>query len=227
MIKTVIVEDDLMVASINNQFAIKTPGIQVIASFHNGRDALAFLKETKVDLILLDLYMPGFTGLELLRELRQSGNDAEVIMITAANDTEHIKEAMQLGIVDYLLKPFQYDRFSEAMDKYLLKRKIMQKGMECTQADIDQLILVKRPSEKSKEAELQKGLQRQTLERIRECLKKYKGKYLTSEQIAGEAELSQVTTRRYLNYLVDADEAESKVDYFTGGRPGIKYCWKG
>lgn len=226
MIKTVIVEDDLMVASINQQFAMRTPGIQVIASFHNGRDALAFLKETKVDLLLLDLYMPGFTGLELLQELRQSGNDAEVIMITAANDTEHIKEALQLGIMDYLLKPFQYDRFEEAMDKYMLKRKIMQKGMECTQSDIDQLIRVKRPSEKSREVELQKGLQRQTLERIRECLKKYPGKYLTSEQIAGEAELSQVTTRRYLNYLVEADEAESQVDYSTGGRPGVKYRWK-
>ena len=50
MIKTVIVEDDLMVASINQQFALKTPGVNVIATFHNGKDALAFLNKTKVDL---------------------------------------------------------------------------------------------------------------------------------------------------------------------------------
>ena len=48
MLKTVIVEDDRMVAAINAQFAEKTPGVQVVATFHNGRDALAFLEQTSV-----------------------------------------------------------------------------------------------------------------------------------------------------------------------------------
>ena len=223
MIKTIIVEDDLMVASINNQFASKTKSIKVIATFHNGADALQFLKETHVDLVLLDLYMPGYNGLELLRELRKEKFDIDVIMITAANDMDHIKEAMQLGVVDYLMKPFQYERFSEAMDKYLLKHKIMENGMECTQQDIDQLIRIQRPSEKSKELEMQKGLQRQTLERVTECLTIHKGNYVTSDLISKEVGLSQVTTRRYLNYMVEADLIQSRVDYSTGGRPCVEY----
>lgn len=223
MIKTIIVEDDLMVASINNQFASKTKSIKVIATFHNGKDALQFLKETRVDLILLDLYMPGYNGLELLRELRQEKIDIDIIMITAANDMEHIKEAMQLGVVDYLMKPFQYERFSEAMDKYVLKHKIMESGMECSQQDIDQLIRIQRPSEKSKELELQKGLQCQTLERVKECLNIHKGNYVTSDRISREVGLSQVTTRRYLNYMVEADLIHSRVNYTTGGRPSVEY----
>lgn len=223
MIKVVIVEDDLMVASINTQFALKTLGIQVVATFHNGKDALSFLKETKVDLILLDLYMPGFNGLELLRELRKTNSDIDCIMITAANDTEHIKEAMQLGIVDYLLKPFQYERFSEAMDKYLLKKKIMENGLECTQSDIDQLIQIARPSKKSKEVELQKGLQRQTLEKIMNCLMQHPNEYLTCDFIASEVNLSQVTTRRYMNYLGESGQVEIRVNYSTGGRPCVEY----
>ena len=109
MIKTVIVEDDLMVASINSQFAKRNPNIQIVATFHNGKDALDYLKKSDADLVLLDLYMPDCTGLELLSELRNSGREIDVIMITAANDAEHINEALQLGIVDYLIKPFSLE----------------------------------------------------------------------------------------------------------------------
>ncbi len=223
MIKTVIVEDDLMVASINQQFAIKTPGINVIATFHNGKDALAFLNKTKVDLLLLDFYMPEITGLELLAKLRNEGNDVDVIMITAANDAVHINEALHLGIVDYLVKPFKYERFSEAMDKYMLRKTVMKKGMKFTQKDIDQLIHLQKPSKQSKEMDLQKGLQRQTLDKIRNSLSNHENEYLTSEQIASETELSKVTVRRYMNYLIEQNEITSVVDYSTGGRPSILY----
>ncbi len=223
MIKTVIVEDDLMVASINQQFALKTPGVNVIATFHNGKDALAFLNKTKVDLLLLDFYMPEITGLELLAKLRNEGNNVDVIMITAANDAVHINEALHLGIVDYLVKPFKYERFSEAMDKYMLRKTVMKKGMKFTQKDIDQLIHLQKPSKQSKEMDLQKGLQRQTLDKIRNSLSNHENEYLTSEQIASETELSKVTVRRYMNYLIEQNEITSVVDYSTGGRPSILY----
>ncbi len=223
MIRTVIVEDDLMVAEINNQFVSKSPGIQVTATFHNGSDALKFLMEAPVDLVLLDLYMPGYSGLELLRELRRQKNDVDVIMITAANDADHIKEALHLGIVDYLIKPFKYERFSEAINKYVLKHKVMNSGLSFTQEDIDKLLKNQSVSEKSKELELQKGLQKKTLDLILACLKEHKGAYLSSEAIASYANLSQVTARRYLNYLVDSDAIKSRIDYSTGGRPCMEY----
>lgn len=223
MIRTVIVEDDLMVAEINNQFVSKSPGIQVTATFHNGSDALKFLMEAPVDLVLLDLYMPGYSGLELLRELRRQKNDVDVIMITAANDADHIKEALHLGIVDYLIKPFKYERFSEAVNKYVLKHKVMNSGLSFTQEDIDKLLKNQSVSEKSKELELQKGLQKKTLDLILACLKEHKGAYLSSETIASYANLSQVTARRYLNYLVDSDAIKSRIDYSTGGRPCMEY----
>lgn len=223
MIKTVIVEDDLMVAAINNQFLMKTPGFQVTATFHTGKDALAFLKDNPVDLLLLDLYMPDVSGLELLAELRRQNRKEDVIMITAANDAEHISEALHLGVIDYLVKPFTYDRFSQAVDKFLLQKKIMENGMQFSQDDIDQLIHMARPSQASREMELQKGIQRQTLEKLRGCLKQHQHSYLTSEQIAGETGLSKVTIRRYMNYLIEQREVESRVDYETGGRPRVEY----
>ncbi len=223
MIKTVIVEDDLMVAAINNQYLMKTTGFQVTATFHSGKDALTFLKDNPVDLLLLDLYMPDGSGLELLAELRKQNRKEDVIMITAANDAEHITEALHLGVIDYLVKPFTYERFSQAVDKFLLQRKIMENGMQFSQDDIDQLIHMTRPSQSSREMELQKGIQRQTLEKLRRCLKQHLHSYLTSEQLAGETGLSKVTIRRYMNYLIEQREIESRVDYETGGRPRVEY----
>lgn len=224
MIKTIIVEDDLMVAAINQQFAMRTPDIQIIATFHNGKDALAFLQNNSADLLLLDLYMPDYTGLELLTQLRANGNPIDVIMITAANDAKHINEALQLGIVDYLIKPFQYERFAEALDKYLLRRSVIQSGLTFTQSDIDQLVRMTPPSPVTKKAELQKGMQRQTLDKIRASLRKHTGEYLTCELLASETGLSRVTVRRYMNFLIEENEAVSKVDYSTGGRPSILYA---
>ena len=193
MIKTVIVEDDLMVASINSQFAKRNPNIQIVATFHNGKDALEYLKSSDADLVLLDLYMPDCTGLEVLSELRKEGSEIDVIMITAANDAEHINEALQLGIVDYLIKPFQYERFAQALDKYLVRKKAIESGVSFTQDE------------------------------IRLCLSAHPGNYLPCEQIASETGLSRVTIRRYMNFLIEENEVISMIDYSTGGRPSILY----
>ena len=212
MLKTVIVEDDRMVAAINAQFAEKTPGVQVVATFHNGRDALAFLEQTSVDLLLLDLYMPEMSGVELLTELRRKGCNADAIFITAANDAPHIQDALRLGAVDYLIKPFRYERFEEALDKVVVRRKVIESGLEFTQADIDEMIRARRPNPESRTAELEKGIQRQTLDHIRADLRKNASTYRTAEQIAADTGLSKVTVRRYLNYLIGTNEAESQVD---------------
>lgn len=223
MIKTVIVEDDLMVASINSQFAKRNPNIQIVATFHNGKDALDYLKKSDADLVLLDLYMPDCTGLELLSELRSIGSEIDVIMITAANDAEHINEALQLGIVDYLIKPFQYERFAQALDKYLVRKKAIESGVSFTQEEIDRLVNASTPSASTKKAELQKGVQQKTLDKIRTCLSAHPGNYLPCEQIASETGLSRVTIRRYMNFLIEENEVISMIDYSTGGRPSILY----
>ena len=223
MIKTVIVEDDLMVASINSQFAKRNPNIQIVATFHNGKDALDYLKKSDADLVLLDLYMPDCTGLELLSELRNIGSEIDVIMITAANDAEHINEALQLGIVDYLIKPFQYERFAQALYKYLVRKKAIESGVSFTQEEIDRLVNASTPSASTKKAELQKGVQQKTLDKIRVCLSAHLGNYLPCEQIASETGLSRVTIRRYMNFLIEENEVTSMIDYSTGGRPSILY----
>ena len=205
------------------KFAKRNPNIQIVATFHNGKDALDYLKKSDADLVLLDLYMPDCTGLELLSELRSIGSEIDVIMITAANNAEHINEALQLGIVDYLIKPFQYERFAQALDKYLVRKKAIESGVSFTQEEIDRLVNASTPSASTKKTELQKGVQQKTLDKIRVCLSAHPGNYLPCEQIASETGLSRVTIRRYMNFLIEGNEVTSMIDYSTGGRPSILY----
>ncbi|MCX5753226.1 MAG: response regulator, partial [Candidatus Krumholzibacteria bacterium] len=72
----------------------------------NGEEALAKLKEKEFTLILLDLRMPGMTGMEILRKLRETRPDIRVIIMTAYGTIESAVEAMKLGAVDFIQKPF-------------------------------------------------------------------------------------------------------------------------
>lgn len=225
MIRTIIVEDDLMVAAIDKKYAERTKSIHIAATFHNGSDAWEYIQENPIDLIILDLYMPGLSGLDLLQKIRQNGIHTDVIMITAANDSTSITTALELGILDYLVKPFEYERFAAAIEKYILKHRIMQNNLSFNQKDIDELFEMHRQHHQSQadEISIAKGLQKKTLTKIMDTLKQHDGEYISSEALSEETSLSKVTIRRYMNYLISEEAAESTIDYSTGGRPSILY----
>ena len=116
-----IVEDDPMVAMINEQYVRKNRRFKVCASCRNGQEALDFLEEQRVDLIIMDVYMPILDGVETLKQLRQRRCGAEVVMVTAANDAATLENTMHLGVLDYLIKPFAYERFQVALEKFEAK----------------------------------------------------------------------------------------------------------
>ena len=86
MIRVIIVEDDPMVAQLNGAFLDRMEGFAVQGIFANGQEALEYLQENPVELALVDVYMPVCSGVELLRQMRGSGIQTAVIMITAATD---------------------------------------------------------------------------------------------------------------------------------------------
>ena len=90
MYRTVIVEDDPMIASINQTFLSRDPRFSLAAVFHSGQEALEWLRKRPVELLILDVYMPRMSGLELLRELRAEEITLDVIMVTAANDSKTV-----------------------------------------------------------------------------------------------------------------------------------------
>lgn len=226
MIRVMIVEDDPMVAAINKKYLEKMPEIKVIAVFRNAMDAMSFLEKDTVDLILLDLYMPQISGLEFLHYLRKEKNNIDVIMVTAANDQESIQSAITLGIVDYLVKPFEFERFEKAIKKVQMRYDIFKKNKELSQEQIDQLIRLGEAASSEPQKVYEKGIQEATLSVLRDCIRNMYPKTATCGELAEVTHLSKVTVRRYMNYLVEKNQAESNIDYETGGRPSVLYRYK-
>ena len=225
MIHTIIVEDDPMVAKIHRQYLERLGGFSIDGIFNDGTKALDYLEKHTNDLIILDIYMPRMTGLQLLHKLRAIDVTSSVIMVTAAMESTIIGDALELGIIDYLIKPFSYERFREAINRYLSKRQLLQNKQVVDQAELDRLISNNLLS-KQNISELSKGLNKATLDIITEQLKKSGTEKCTCENLSQACNLSKVTIRRYLNYLIEIGQAENTIDYETGGRPRTLYFLK-
>ncbi|MGN1230844.1 MAG: response regulator [Anaerotignum sp.] len=227
MTRVIIVEDDPMVASINKKYLEKMSDVQVVGVFRNAKAAAEFLRQAKADLILLDYYMPEMSGLEFLHSLRKEKNEIDVIMVTAANDLSSIQSAITLGILDYLVKPFEYERFEAAIRKFQMKHKLLERNREFSQAEIDDLIHLQEPSATSGCPKIyEKGIQEATLKILTDCIRKAYPQTATCGELAEKTHLSKVTVRRYMNYMVENNQAESIIDYETGGRPSVQYKYK-
>lgn len=111
-IKSIIVEDIQVAADFLRKFCEKSGKVDVLGHFLNVEDALAFLNQNVVDLIFLDVEMPGATGFDLLDRISYS---PKVILTTSK--TEYAFNAFQYNVADYLKKPFTYQRFLESIQK--------------------------------------------------------------------------------------------------------------
>ena len=214
MIRMIVVEDDPMVAQLNAAVLNGMEGFEVRGIFSNGLDALEFLKREPVELAVVDVYMPVCGGLELLKRMRAAWLSTAVILITAATEMKVVEEALGLGIEDYIIKPFSYDRLRESVLRFRDKTSLVQgsRTADCPAA--------------GEVRSLPKGLNARTLATIRQVLDRDPVGDHTCESIAAASGLSRVTVRHYLNYLLDTQILTSDIDYETGGRPRVLYRLK-
>lgn len=116
-IKTLIVDDEKPAVELLLAYAAKVPELEVAGVAHNAMSAHRMLVEKPVDLLFLDIQMPDFTGLQLLRMLK---NPPAVVLTTAYS--EFALEGYELDVLDYLLKPIEFERFFRAVSKLLAKQ---------------------------------------------------------------------------------------------------------
>lgn len=221
MYQVIIVEDDPMVAAINRQYTELTPPFQVAGSFRDEASALAWLKDHRADLIILDYYMPAMDGGTFIDRLHAAGLSPAVIMVTSANDADTVRRLLSRGVVDFLIKPFEFQRFKEALERFArLSDTLKPSAGGLNQDAIDRLLAQRRvPADPG----LAKGLNEETLKRIRSFFREHPQQDYTSEELAEQIGLSRITIRRYTAWLTETGELLSSVDYQTGGRPSIRY----
>ena len=220
MYKVLIVEDDPMVAMINEQYIKRNKNFEIVGKCNDGMSALDFLENNTVDLLILDVFMPKMDGFETLRQIRNKQIIVDAIMVTAANERESLEEALHLGIVDYLVKPFTFDRFQMALEKYIAQNNALKDIETLNQKSIDHIIDNAR---KKSEDLYPKGIQEKTIELIMEYLKVNKNTWFTGDEIAEKVNLTGVTVRRYMNYLAESGKVVGEMNYETGGRPCMRY----
>ena len=181
MYKILIVEDDPMVAMINEQYIKRNKKFEVVDICKDGESVFSALEKENVDLLVLDVYMPHMDGFETLRKIRNSQIAVDVIMVTAANDRESLEKALHMGVVDYLVKPFTYDRFQIALEKYIAQSSALKDIDTLNQTKIDHII----DNFRKKSGEFfPKGIQEKTLEIIYEHLKANEGIWFTGDELA-------------------------------------------
>lgn len=225
-IRTLIVEDDPMVARINQQYLARLPGFLHVGTARNGQQALDMLATAQPDLVLLDVYLPAHSGLELLRALRGQDANVDVILITAADEPAMVEQAMRLGAVDYILKPFDYERFRQALESFRRRFVLFRQHKSLSQDMLDEHVrggLSALQDDPAGGAAYPKGIEALTLQRVMETLEAAEGP-CSAQDLADLLGLSRITTRKYLEYLCERGWAALELRYQDKGRPAKLYA---
>ncbi|MDQ0993499.1 response regulator [Streptomyces sp. V3I7] len=222
MIEVLVVDDDPRVARVNAAYVEKVPGFRVAGEAHNAAAALRQVEALpRLDLVLMDHYLPDETGLRVVREMRRRGHQTDVIMVTAARDVATVQAAMRHGALQYLVKPFAFAGLRVKLEAYAGLRRTLDGGGEAEQAEVDRIFgALSAPSE----PELPKGHSPTTAELVRQTLLHAEGP-LSAQEIAERTGVSRQTAQRYLKHLERTGRARLTLRYGDAGRPEHRYVW--
>lgn len=224
MIRVLVVEDDFMVARIHRGFVERIDGFEVVGVAGTGAEADSLVATLKPDLVLLDLYLPDMFGLDLITRLRAAGETCDVLVITAAKESDSVRRAVREGVVGYLLKPFAFTDVEQRLLAYAAERDRVAAAGELTQEQIDEAFGTSGVTRRAAAA-LPKGLSAETAESVEQALRSVgtADGTLSATECADRVGVSRVSARRYLEYFVTAGRAEVSLRYGTTGRPERRY----
>ena len=220
MIRTLVVDDDYRVADLHCAYVERVAGFEVAGKVHTGAAAVNSVDQLRPDLVLLDIYLPDMSGLEVLQQLREEDHPpVDVISITAAREVESLRAAMRGGVVHYLIKPFLFAAFEEKLLSYATAHARMTRIGRAEQGDVDRIFGALRTASNEP---LPKGLSDTTLDLVLQALRG--STYgLAATSVADVAGVSRVTARRYLDHLCRLGKAELTMRYGGPGRPEHRY----
>lgn len=221
MIRVLVVDDDFRVAQVHADFVGRMPGMDVVGQVHTAAAALDAATRHRPDLVLLDVYLPDASGLEVLRRLRAASNPPDVILLTAARDMKSVRTAMGSGALHYLIKPVDFGTLHERLTAYAELHALRQRDREVDQQEVDRLFgLMRRGG--SVTAGLAMGSGSPTAEQIVAVLRDARDD-LSALEVAERIGISRATAQRYLSALTRNEIVRLELRYGTTGRPEHRY----
>lgn len=217
--RVVVVDDDFMVARIHTRYLAGVAGFTVAATVHTGADALAAVTRYRPDLLLLDVYLPDMTGIDVLRRVRADFPQVDVIVVSAARELDTVRAAVQGGAVSYLIKPFEYEALGERLEHFRRTRRLLDEATRVDrlieQQHVDRLFGVTTAGSPAEQS-VPKGMSPETVAAVRGLLSP--DEPLSASQVAERIGLSRVSARRYLDFLERTGEVVVSLKY-GAGRP--------
>ena len=217
-IQIIIIEDDEKIAEIQRIFTEKISGFTVTGIANSIQEGEEMLQVLRPDLVLLDIFFPDGNGIELLWKIRKEYKETDIVLITAAKEKDIFQEALRGGVFDYILKPLNFTRFQNMLNRYLDHRKKLQKIITINQSDVDILLHQEKKDIGHKE-NLPKGIDPITLQKINQIIESISKEGINAEQAGEKIGVSRTTSRRYLEYLVANGVIKADLFYGTLGRP--------
>lgn len=226
-IQVVIVEDDTKIADLHRRFTERVDGFTVVGIAQGLDDARLMIELYKPGLILLDLYFPEGTSLDLLRNIRAKGIETDVILITATKEMGPLRDALRGGVFDYIIKPVILERFTTCLEKFRGYFNRLHSEGVIEQEDVDNIRNINPPSElEAPTDDLPKGIDALTLNKVKNAFSEKHPETLegaSAEMIGAIIGASRSTARRYLEYMVSVGLVYPDVAYGTVGRPERRY----
>ncbi|PIJ48471.1 two-component system response regulator DcuR [Erwinia sp. OLTSP20] len=223
MSHVLVVDDDAMVAELNRCYITQISGFTCCGVASTLQQARQWLQAPCiVDLVLLDIYLHQENGLDLLPEIRRASHAIDVIIISSAADAQAIKTAMHYGVADYLIKPFQFPRFEEALLNWRQKKNLIDNQPYYQQTEVDRL-LHGTVAATSDPRRLPKGLTVQTLRTLCQWIDAHPACEFSTDELASEVGISRVSCRKYLIWLAQNNILFTSIHYGVTGRPVYRY----
>ncbi len=226
VIRTLIVEDDPGVSRMLVKNLEALEGFEVVGTAATGAAAVEFAATNDIDLILLDMHLPDFSGIEVLHRIRlQSAEIVDVIVVSSANESVTVRLASAALVVGYLVKPFSRSVFELRLVAYravfLARSADSARTTALAQADIDGVIARRAVTASNAVIRLPKGLAPSTASLVLKAVGE--SEVNSATEVAGRCGLARGTARRYLDYLQRTGVIVVAHRYGVRGRPELLY----
>jgi two-component system CitB family response regulator len=210
--RVLIVDDDFHVAKLHAAYVDSVAGFLALAPAGSTAQALQAVHSLRPDLVLLDVYLPDGSGLDLLGQL-----DVDAMMLTAASDAVSIRTAQRRGALAYLLKPFTAESLSQQLRSYARYRRILGQQHAVDQETIERAKRALVAGDAAPSGKPRSATEASVLESLAP------GEQYSAAEVAERVGVSRATAQRYLSSLADDGAVEIQLRYGTTGRPEHRY----
>lgn len=207
-----VVDDDFHVADLHRRQVDEVPGFRALDPVGTLAAARSVLASTVVGLVLVDVYLPDGSGLDLLRSV-----DTDAFVLSAASDSDTVRRAMRRGALAYLLKPFPSTLLAERLRSYARFRNVLDERATLDQEAVERAFRILHSGDAAGASPSRAATAALVLEQLSVDVER------SAAEVAAGIGVSRATAQRYLAQLTADGTAAMQLRYGAAGRPEHRY----